>query len=264
MGLRLPITVMPLAVAGMLCLWPVASSFAQSNNSPLPVSTELVIAADGSGSISDAELAVQREGYAAAITDPQVLNVIQSSSFGRLAVAYIEWGGADSQEIIADWHLIETAEDAERFAAVLRQTPRKAYGWNSISNAIFKGAEMIESNTYDGFNKVIDVSGDSGQRGGRPLEAVRQAVIAQGITINGLALNYRGGGMSGPRGEPLELHYKRDIIGGRGAFVMTVEEPEEFHEAILNKLVRELADRGVPDSHKNAAAESAPSSDERS
>ncbi|MEM6903094.1 MAG: DUF1194 domain-containing protein [Pseudomonadota bacterium] len=241
MGRRALFTAIQLTIAVMLIAWPLASGLSQSSSAPLPVSTELVIAADGSGSISDEELAVQREGYAAAITDPQVLSVIQSSSFGRLAVAYIEWGGANSQEIIADWHLIETAEDAERFAAVLRQTPRKAYGWNSISNAIFKGAEMIESNAYDGFNKVIDVSGDSGQRGGRPLEAVRQAVLAQGITINGLALNYRGGGMTGPSGEPLELHYKRDIIGGPGSFVMTVEEPEEFHEAILNKLVRELA-----------------------
>jgi len=207
----------------------------------LPVDVELVIAADGSGSITDVELAVQREGYAAAITDPRVIDIVTGGSIGRLAVAYIEWGGADSQEVIADWHLIDGPHSAAAFARVLRETPRRAYGWNSISNAIWKAAEMLENNAFDGLRRVIDVSGDAGQRGGRPLSLVREAVVGLGITINGLALNHRGGGLSGPGGMPLALHYRRDIIGGPGAFVMTVEEPEGFHEAILNKLLLEIA-----------------------
>lgn len=217
---------------------------AQSPAPIIVVDVELVIAADGSGSISDVELAVQREGYAAAITDPKVLNIIRNNGIGRLAVAYIEWGGPDSQEVIADWHLIEDAASAAAFAGILRETPRKAYGWNSISNAIWKGAAMLDENRFEGLRRVIDVSGDSGQYGGRPLAAVRHDVISRGITINGLALNHRGGGMSGPGGMLLEMHYRRDIIGGPGAFVMTVEEPEEFRAAIRNKLILEIANMG--------------------
>ncbi|MCR9257855.1 MAG: DUF1194 domain-containing protein [Alphaproteobacteria bacterium] len=226
------------------------SDAAEAPEYALPVDVELVIAADGSGSISDMELAVQREGYAAAITDPRVLSVIQSGSIGRLAVAYIEWGGADSQEVIADWHLIEDAASAAAFAEVIRETPRKAYGWNSISNAIWKAAEMLEGNAYEGTSRVIDVSGDAGQRGGRPLPLVREFVLSLGITINGLALDHRGGGLSGPGGMPLALHYQRDIIGGPGSFVMTVKEPEGFHEAILEKLILEIAGR-TPDPERD-------------
>ena len=216
---------------------------AQDPSEGLPVDVELVIAADGSGSISDEELAVQRQGYAAAITDPEILNVIRSGIYGRVAVAYLEWGGADSQEIIADWHLIDDAESASRFARVIRTEPRKAFGWNSISNAIAAATAMIEANEYGGFRKVIDVSGDSGQYGGMPLSIARQRALDAGITINGLALNYRGGGLSGPGGMPLTRHYERDIIGGPGAFVKSVEEPDEFHEAILEKLLLEIATR---------------------
>ncbi len=228
------LVVLAVTTTGLLAL-------AQSSSEKLPVDVELVIAADGSGSISDAELAVQREGYAAAITDPQILNVIRSGIHGRIAVAYLEWGGADSQEIIADWQLIENVDQAEAFARVIRQTPRKAFGWNSISNAIAAATAMIESNDYDGFRKVIDVSGDSGQYGGMPLPIARQRALNAGITINGLTLNYRGGGLSGPGGMPLTLHYERDIIGGPGAFVKSVEVPEAFHDAILEKLLLEIA-----------------------
>jgi len=233
-----------------LAIWfgivlPIAAAAAQTQTETeefgLPVDVELVIAADGSGSISDEELRVQREGYAAAITDPRVINIIQSASIGRLAVAYLEWGGAESQEVIADWHLIEDAASAEVFAKVLLETPRRAWGWNSISNALWRSAEMLEENSYEGLRRVIDVSGDAGQRGGRPLPLVREFVVQQGITINGLALDYRGGGLTGPGGMPLILHYQRDIIGGPGAFALSVKEPNGFHEAILEKLLLEIA-----------------------
>ena len=218
-----------------------ATGLAQDTETLVPLDVELVIAADGSGSITDAELAVQREGYAAAITDPQILRVIRSGIYGRIAVAYLEWGGADSQEIIADWQLIENMEQAEAFARVIRETPRRAHGWNSISNAIAAATSMIENNRYNGFRKVIDVSGDSGQYGGMPLPIARQRALDAGITINGLTLNYRGGGLTGPGGMPLTLHYERDIIGGPGAFVKSVKEPEAFHDAILEKLLLEIA-----------------------
>lgn len=218
-----------------------AESPVQESEYGLPVDVELVIAADGSGSITDEELQIQRAGYAAAITDPRILNIIQNGSIGRLAVAYLEWGGAESQEVIVDWHLIEDQDSADTFATELLSAPRKAWGWNSISNAIWKATEMLEQNSFEGPRRVIDVSGDAGQRGGRPLSVVRAYTLGLGITINGLALDYRGGGLTGPGGMPLALHYRRDIIGGPGAFALTVTEARGFHDAILEKLLLEIA-----------------------
>jgi len=215
------------------------------------VDLELVLAADGSGSIDEDEFRLQREGYAAAIESPQVLSAIQSGRAGRIALALLEWGAPDSQPVIVDWLVIADAESARAFAARLRAAPRQAFGYNSISNAIHRAAEMIETNAYQGARRVIDVSGDGPQIGGRPLEAVRQATLAKDITINALVIAGKGGGFRGPGGLPLGDHYERDVIGGAGAFVISAETRAEFAKAILQKLVLEIA--GTPPPARHAA-----------
>ncbi len=67
-----------------------------------PVDLELVLAADGSGSIDDAELALQREGYADAVRNPRVLELLTGGIHGRSVIAYVEWGSAESQHTIVD------------------------------------------------------------------------------------------------------------------------------------------------------------------
>ncbi|MSP67976.1 MAG: DUF1194 domain-containing protein [Alphaproteobacteria bacterium] len=210
------------------------------------VDLELVLAADGSGSIDEDEFRLQRDGYAAAITSPQVLSAIRSGITGRIALALIEWGAPDSQPVIVDWMVIKDAASAQAFAERLRAAPRQAYGYNSISNAVHRATEMIETNDFVASRKVIDVSGDGPQIGGRPLEAVRRATVNKGITINALVIAGPGGGFRGPGGMTLGEHYERDVIGGNGAFVITAATRHEFAKAILQKLVLEVAGEVPP------------------
>ena len=211
------------------------------------VDLELVLAADGSGSIDDDELALQRSGYAAAINHPQVLDVIKSGFLGKIAIAYIEWGGPYSQHTIVDWTLIADAASAKIFAEALVVRPREAVSYNSISNAIAYSQNLIATNNYAGTRKIIDVSADAGQIGGRPLFVVRAEALVAGITINGLAIN-RPGSTRPFRGIALEDHFAADIIGGPGAFVITVGAELRFAEAVLKKLILEIAGRspGTP------------------
>jgi Protein of unknown function (DUF1194) len=211
-----------------------------------PVDLELVLAADGSGSIDDEELKLQREGYAAAITDPRVLSAIASGPLQRIALTYIEWGGPHSQHTIVDWAVIGDTASAAAFAQALRSRPRQAQGYNSISGAIDYARRLLATNDHAGARQVIDVSGDGPQIGGRPVEAARDEAVLAGITINALVVASPGGGYRGPGGIPLDEHYRRDVIGGFGAFVMTVEDRAEFAAAILNKLIEEIADRRPP------------------
>ncbi|HEX9703113.1 MAG TPA: DUF1194 domain-containing protein, partial [Rhodospirillales bacterium] len=150
---------------GLLWPWPAAALE--------PVDLELVFAADGSGSIDDEELALQRQGYAAAITHPRVLNAIRGGYRQAIAVAYVEWGGPDSQHTIVDWTKITDAASAQGFAARLIAEPRRAESYNSISAAIDYSANLTRTNAYEGARKIIDVSGDGPQIGGRPLAAAR-------------------------------------------------------------------------------------------
>ncbi len=210
----------------------------------LPVDVKLVLAADGSGSIDDNELALQRQGYAKAITHPLVLNAIRGGRYQRIAVQFIEWGAPSSVEVIVGWHVIRGKASARAFAAKLVAAPRKVFGYNSISAAIVKAAYEIRTNRFTGLRKIIDISGDGPQINGPPLGQVRAAAIKAGITINGLVIAARGGRYTGPASSGLVGHYRRQVMGGPGAFVMVADEKTPFWEVVLRKLVREVADRG--------------------
>jgi hypothetical protein len=211
-----------------------------------PVDLELVLAADGSGSIDEAEFRLQRAGYAAAITHPRVLSAIRNGAYRRIALTLIEWAAPESQHTIVDWMVIHDEASAKAFAGKLLKADRVAFGYNSISAAIAYGARKIHGNAYEGVRKIIDVSGDGPQMNGPPLALVRQQTIDAGITINALVIKSPGGGYPGPRGEPLDVHYRNDVIGGNGPFVMVAESRANFADAILNKLILEIAGR-APD-----------------
>lgn len=208
------------------------------------VDLELVLAADASGSIDEDEFWLQRRGYAEAITSRPVLAAIAGGRRGAIALAFVEWAAPDSVHTIVDWTVIRGAAEAADFATRLMAAPRVARGYNSISEAIAHATRMIETNAYQGARKVIDISGDGPQINGRPLPLMRAAALNTGITINALLIRRPGGGVPGPRGEALGEHYARDVIGGFGAFLMTVEGEEKFAEAIRKKMVQEIADSG--------------------
>ena len=207
------------------------------------VDLELVLAADGSGSIDDEELRLQREGYARAVAHPRVLSAIASGFLGKIAIAFIEWGGVESQHTIVDWTVIDGPESAAAFGNKLVAAPREAFSYNSISNAIVYSQNLIETNEYAGLRKIIDVSADAGNIGGVPLSVARAQAIIAGITINGLAIS-RPGSTRPFRGIALEAHFARDVVGGPGAFVVTVDETISFADAVIKKLVLEIA--GTP------------------
>ncbi|MDJ0683142.1 MAG: DUF1194 domain-containing protein [Alphaproteobacteria bacterium] len=212
----------------------------------IPVDLELVLAADGSGSIDDIELALQRDGYATAVTNDQVLALLTGGLHGKTAIAYVEWGDALSQATIVDWTVIDGPESAQAFAEALRSAPREAWGYNSISAAIDYSVTLMETNPHRGIRRIIDISGDGPNIGGRPVTDARDDAVAMGITINALVINSGRGGYRGPGGIPLDVHYQRDVIGGIGSFVKIAERNENFAEAVIEKMLLEIADSGAP------------------
>jgi hypothetical protein len=215
------------------------------------VDLELVFAADGSGSIDDDELYFQRRSWGEALASQDVLSAIAQGMLGSIAVAYVEWGGPSSQVLVVDWRVIDGPESARAFADELMAAPRGAFGWNSISNAIDFSVRLVEENAIEGTRRIIDVTADSGNRGGRPLAAARADALAAGFTINGLAIARPGGrpGLSG--GMTLEDYFARELIGGPGAFVETADERRPFEVAARRKLLAEIA--AVPDPARRLA-----------
>lgn len=213
---------------------------------PVPVDLELVLLADASGSIDAAENRLQRQGYADALTDPQVLWAIRNGGeLGRIAVTYVEWAGLRSQETVVDWTLIDGEASARAFADRLLAAPRRVTGTNAIGAALLKGLDLIADNGFDGGRQVIDLSGDSIWNPRPPtIAAARDAALGQGVTINGLAVLCRD--CSGrPGSDDLEAEFRDHLIVGDEAFVVTADGDAAFAGAVRRKLILEVSGQGA-------------------
>ncbi|MFZ7091970.1 DUF1194 domain-containing protein [Primorskyibacter sp. 2E233] len=201
---------------------------------------ELVLLADASGSIDANEIAFQRQGYAEAITDPEVLAAIANTAYGSIAVTYVEW--AANQAVVADWQIINDGSSAQTFANELLRKPRQAYGRNAIGAALLEALRLMDDNDIEGWRRVIDFSGDSANSfSGPSIAEARETVLAAGVTINALPIlrpDDPGRAQGG-----LEVLYEQRIIGGPGAFVVTAESRASFAEAVKRKLILEISQR---------------------
>lgn len=206
------------------------------------VDLELVLLADASLSIDEAELRFQRQGYASALTHPQVLAAIGRGLLGRIAVTFVEWADESSQEVVVPWTVIDGPASAATFARALLAAPRGAYGMNAIGSALAAGQALIESNRFTALKRVIDFSADSANSySGVPIFEARRAALAAGIIINGLAILCREDDCSGqPIAYDLVEAFKTQIIGGPTSFVVSVDGDQGFAEAVRRKLVLEI------------------------
>ena len=214
------------------------------------VDLELVLLADASRSIDDAEIRFQRRGYADALNHPEVLSAIEQGFRQKIAITYVEWGDMTSQEVVVPWTIIDGKDAAAAFATALLDAPRIAYGPNAIGNALAAAQALIEGNAIDAFRRVIDISGDSANSfGGIPIAAARASALTADITINGLAILCRQDDCGGrPNLYDLEDAFAKTIIGGPGSFVVTVDDRLSFADAVRRKLILEIAalDPNIP------------------
>ena len=225
----------------MIALW-LALAFggiAQAQSDLIEVDLELVLMADVSRSMSPAELEIQRRGYATALSTDAVFGAIQNGMLGRIALTYVEWAG--TQHTVVDWRLIETRDDLEDFATELIVTYNPGLRRTSITRALLLGAHMIETNSFVGLRRVIDISGDGPNNDGGLVTEARDAVVQSGITINGLPLLTHDGVDDRWFLPGLDLYYQSCVIGGPGSFVIAVTDWHGFAEAVRRKLVIEIA-----------------------
>jgi hypothetical protein len=213
----------------------------------LPVDLALVLAVDVSRSIDPQEQDVQRQGYVAAFRDADILRAIKSGPNGRIAVVYFEWAGSRHQSVAVSWTTIENRADAEAFADNLSAQPILPEAGTSISASLAFAGRLFPVSGTQPLRRTIDISGDGTNNDGPPVEPVRNGLVAEGVTINGLAIDLSG------RSE-LSDYYKRSVIGGPNAFAITVERNSDVAKAIRRKLVLEIA---WPEPAASSAAASA-------
>jgi Protein of unknown function (DUF1194) len=198
------------------------------------VDLQLVLAVDASGSVNMRRFELQKQGYAAAFRNPRVLNAIRSGISQAIAVTMLQWTGPRLQVHVVPWMVVKDEVSAAALAAAIEGTPRKLFGGGtSISGAIDYSRLILAQSPFKATRRTIDVSGDGANNIGRPASIARDEAVKDGITINGLPILSV---------EPdLDTYYFENVIGGPGAVMVPADSYESFADAILKKLIIEIA-----------------------
>jgi hypothetical protein len=219
------------------------------HRAPTDVDLALVLAVDVSTSMDPDEQNLQRQGYVEAFRSPMIQQAIRTGMLGRIAVTYVEWGGARRlryQSVIVPWTVLESSKDSIAFADRLALAPIHRVAGTSISEAIEFSLALLSSGDFLATRRVIDISGDGSNNQGGLVTEARDKAVARGVTINGLPIMLK----EPERGEnaTLDAYYRDCVIGGSNAFTIPVRERNQFLTETRAKIVREIADAAGPGS----------------
>jgi hypothetical protein len=210
------------------------------------VDTAIVLSHDASKSIDDADRLLQVEGLFNAFTNDDVLDLIQSGRHGAIAVAVTEW--ADEATLLVDWHKISSAVDAQKFIESFFSASRENYGSTDIYTGAIHAIGQFDRCPWSAERKVIDIAGDGYasvngvgvRKNDEPafllaqLADMKTQAEAAGITINGLTIKDKEAPL-------IDSYYKKYVICGPSAFTVSIDDFREYSNALVAKLIRELA-----------------------
>jgi len=216
-----------------------AFGLAAPANAQTAVDLHLLLAVDASGSVDYTRFELQRRGYVAAFRNPQVLQAVRGGEHQSIAIAMFQWTGPFLQAQIVPWTQIKDAASANAVASIVETTPRRLFGGGtSISGAIDYSMRWFTQSPFKGERHVIDISGDGSNNGGRSVIRARDDAVAADVNINGLPIL---------AWEPyLDTYYKENVIGGPGAFMIVAKDFTDFADAILKKMIIEIAQNVRP------------------
>ncbi|WP_346914624.1 DUF1194 domain-containing protein [uncultured Roseibium sp.] len=201
---------------------------------PKPVSAcplALIIAMDGSSSVDAREHALQLQGLAHALQDPEVIDAI--SAVGGIWFSSFEWSGRYQQVIQVDWSFLDGEESAKAAAGKLARSRR---GFNefptALGYALGYAAVHLNKAPEKCARRVIDVAGDGVNNEGFGPASAYDAFPFEGIVVNALAIK-------GAKPDPV-AYYRHRVIRGPGAFVEVASGFDDYAAAMKRKLLREV------------------------
>lgn len=198
----------------------------------VPVDVELQLLLDVSGSVNNTEYQLQLDGYASAFDSSELQETILSGDLGKIAVQLIMWSGADNQQVVIDWTLVDSPSSASSLAQSIATISRPFSGWTGIGSAIEYSYPLFASNGFVGTRNVVDVSGDGTNNSGVLPSAASAEALASGVdTINGIVITTN---------QRVIDEYVDNVVGGDNAFVMVTDNYVDFEDALALKLANEV------------------------
>jgi hypothetical protein len=213
---------------------------ASATAAPTMTDINMVVALDRSESISSEDAALQITGLAYALTHPSLLDAIAQGRHKRIGLAVIKWSSFNRAGTLLPWVIIGGETDAGRVADQLRlllyDGSRADDGSQTdVALGLDRGTAMLAQAPTPAEKQVINIVGDGVSNIGNVATIGRDAAVSRGITINALIL------AKGSAVRVLTAYFKREVIGGPTAFVHHTTGDEAFAEAMLRKMLVEIA-----------------------
>jgi Ca-activated chloride channel family protein len=198
-----------------------------------PVDIAMVLAVDGSASVSYDEFGLLAGGMAAALRDPAVGAGLTGGKAGASLLCLLLWSGVGQQDIIIGWTRIASEADLLAFADSVDAMPRTVRaGKTAIGEALLASLTLLSKLPIAPTRNVVNVIGDGRSNDGIAPGPIRDRMMSADITINGLCVLHE-------EADLLES-YAEEVIGGPGAFAVTCATFADFAEAMRRKLTREV------------------------
>jgi hypothetical protein len=225
------------------------------------VDVAIVLAVDVSSSVKEHERRFQREAYAAALSDPAVQRMALGGRSGRVALAYLEWSGANSQRLHLPMEVLSTPEEIGYFAtriAAIEDRPGDALyvGSTAIGDALIAAEHAMRSLDVPARDFVIDISGDGVVNSGSDVTHVRDHLVNIGLTVNGLPIRISNDSWDNDPDsqDRVAAFYEACVIGGVGSFHLVADGFDAVRETLIMKLMLEMADMEGFERRRIAAA----------
>jgi hypothetical protein len=197
------------------------------------VDLALVLAVDGSASVTYEEFGLIAGGMAAALRDPTIIAGLIGGPAKASLCSLLLWSGTGAQEVIANWTQIASPADAHAFADTVDNMPRVVRaGQTAIGEALLAALTLLSHLPDLPSRQVVNVIGDGRSNDGIAPGPIRDRMAAAGITINGLCILHEEA--------DLLASYTDEVIGGPGAFALPCQDYPAFAVAMKQKLAREI------------------------
>ncbi len=225
------------------------------------VDTALVVSVDVSNSVDADRYRLQMEGIAKALEDPGVIEAIVGGPNGGILFSMVTW--ADRPTIALPWTKIASKEDALALAKRVRKLPQQGGEFTCMTRMLRSANDKIVPQIpAKAARIVIDVSGDGPDNcnADEPIDSVRDELVSNGVTINGLPILEGAGATASSSpgavvaqpdfptsgGLGIEDWYRAHVMGGNGSFVLPANGYADFGRAIRQKFVIEISGSAPP------------------
>jgi hypothetical protein len=224
-----------LVLSSALC----ASGPAAAGEDDVAADANIVTGIDLSRSVDPEESKLQIYGMVEAIRAPEVLRAIRSGPHGRIGFAVFLWASGTFPELVS-WREIGSRQDAEQASTeillrlqLILDTSRHSIGsLTDVSAALAHAGEMLRDSPYASRRAIVNIVGNGEDNVGEGPGRSRDALVARGVTINGVVV---GGNRK------IVEYYRREIIGGPTAFVLAADRPDGLVQAFTSKFTSEIA-----------------------